>query len=92
MPRGIPNNKNIGTSSTKPAVKEKLTAENVGEENETTAGSKDNLVTVVSKTRANKKIIAKTGEVIKFDKDGVAHVSIIDAMYLKLCPGFETKK
>ena len=43
---------------------------------------KDGRVTVFSKDRAGKKIIAKTGEIIVFDADGKASVREADALYL----------
>ena len=46
-------------------------------------------VAIVSKARAGKKIIAKTGEVVEFDKDGKASVRAEDAVYLAACAGFE---
>ena len=49
----------------------------------------DGRVGIVSKSRAGKKIIAKTGEVIEFDADGKASVRAEDAVYLAGCAGFE---
>ena len=46
-------------------------------------------VAIVSKARAGKKIIAKTGEVIEFGADGKASVRAEDAVYLAACAGFE---
>ena len=50
---------------------------------------KDGRATVVSKARAGKKIIAKTGEVIEFGSDGKASVRAEDAAYLSAIAGFE---
>lgn len=49
----------------------------------------DGRVAIVSKTRAGKKIIARTGEVIEFGADGKASVRAEDAVYLAACSGFE---
>ena len=51
--------------------------------------AKDGRATVVSKARAGKKIIAKTGEVIEFDAEGKASVRAEDALYLSAIAGFE---
>ena len=51
--------------------------------------AKDGRVAIASKARAGKKIIAKTGDVIEFDKDGKASVRAEDAVYLAACAGFE---
>lgn len=51
--------------------------------------AKDGRVAIASKARAGKKIIAKTGEVIEFDKDGKASVRAEDAAYLSAIAGFE---
>lgn len=80
-------------------VKENSTAETKQKEENTSKEKnngmpfeiKDGLVTVISKTRAEKSITAKTGKVIQFDKDGKASVELEDALYLKECPGFEFK-
>lgn len=50
---------------------------------------KNGRVAVVSKARAGKKIIAKTGEPIEFGADGKANVRVEDALYLSACAGFE---
>ena len=50
---------------------------------------KDGRVAIASKARAGKKIIAKTGEIIEFDKDGKASVRAEDAAYLSAIAGFE---
>ena len=50
---------------------------------------KDGRATVISKARAGKKIIAKTGEVIEFGADGKASVRAEDAAYLAACGGFD---
>lgn len=49
------------------------------------------LVTIVSKERAGKSIIATTGDIIAFDDKGIAQVKEEDAEYLKQIPGFEVK-
>ena len=51
--------------------------------------AKDGRVAIVSKARAGKKIIAKTGEVIEFGSDGKASVHAEDAAYLSAIAGFE---
>ena len=51
--------------------------------------AKDGRVAIVSKARAGKKIVAKTGEVIEFGADGKASVRAEDAAYLSACAGFE---
>ena len=50
---------------------------------------KDGRATVVSKARAGKKIIARTGEVIEFGADGKASVRAEDAVYLSAIAGFD---
>lgn len=49
---------------------------------------KDGLIKIVSKKRAGKSIVAVTGKVITFDKDGCAAVDAKDAEYLLLSSDF----
>ena len=52
----------------------------------------DGMVTVCSKSRAGKRILARTGSVIELDGEGKARVSPEDAAYLAKCPGFSVEE
>ena len=55
-----------------------------------TVGS-DGLVEVVSTKRAGKSVCGTTGEIVTFDENGKAKVSIEDALHFQQVPGFEFK-
>ena len=55
-----------------------------------TVGS-DGLVEVVSIKRAGKSVCGTTGEIVTFDENGKAKVSIEDALHFQQIPGFEFK-
>ena len=55
-----------------------------------TVGS-DGLVEVVSIKRAGKSVCGTTGEIVTFDENGKAKVSIEDALHFQQVPGFEFK-
>lgn len=55
-----------------------------------TVGS-DGLVEVVSIKRAGKSVCGTTGEIVTFDENGKAKVSIEDALHFQQIPGFELK-
>ena len=55
-----------------------------------TVGS-DGLVEVVSITRAGKSVCGTTGEIVTFDENGKAKVSIEDALHFQQVPGFDFK-
>ena len=55
-----------------------------------TVGS-DGLVEVVSIKRAGKSVCGTTGEIVTFDENGKAKVSIKDALHFQQVPGFEFK-
>ncbi len=52
---------------------------------------KDGVVEVVSVKRAGKSVIGASGEIIKFDNNGVAKVKLVDAMHFAKISGFEFK-
>ena len=51
----------------------------------------DGLVEVVSTKRAGKSVCGTTGEIVTFDENGKAKVSIEDALHFQQVPGFEFK-
>lgn len=55
-----------------------------------TVGS-DGLVEVVSIKRAGKSVCGTTGEIVTFDENGKAKVSIEDALHFQQVPGFDFK-
>ena len=74
------------------------TSENVSVETEKTESKpkeiktdSDGLVCVVSKKRAGKSIIGTTGDIVTFDKDGVAKCKKEDADHFLKIPDFELK-
>ena len=55
-----------------------------------TVGS-DGLVEIVSTKRAGKSVCGTTGEIVTFDENGKAKVSIEDALHFQQVPGFDFK-
>nr|DAP93502.1 MAG TPA: hypothetical protein [Herelleviridae sp.] len=55
-----------------------------------TVGS-DGLVEIVSIKRAGKSVCGTTGEIVTFDENGKAKVSIEDALHFQQVPGFDFK-
>lgn len=55
-----------------------------------TVGS-DGLVEAVSIKRAGKSVCGTTGEIVTFDENGKAKVSIEDALHFQQVPGFDFK-
>jgi len=51
----------------------------------------DGLVTVISKKRAGKAVYGTTGDIVKFDENGIAKVKLEDALHFQQIPGFEFK-
>ena len=51
----------------------------------------DGLVTVISKKRAGKSVYGTTGDIVKFDENGIAKVKLEDALHFQQIPGFEFK-
>jgi hypothetical protein len=51
----------------------------------------DGLVTVMSEKRAGKSVIGVTGDVVTFDKDGIAKARVEDALHFQRIPDFTFK-
>ena len=72
------------------------TSENVSVETEKTENKpkeitvdSDGLVAIVSKKRAGKSVIGTTGDIVTFDKDGVAKCKKEDAEHFLKIPDFD---
>lgn len=81
----------VESSEEKIKMNEVATKENVDSNKKAFSVNQNGKVSINSKSRAGKSIIATTGEIITFDKDGNAEVDVRDALYLKNINDFSVK-